>query len=103
MSIQDETSCEVSNETDKKINISPSFVFSRRNTIKKALPKHFVYAIPFYTNEWRMKCMAIDDDPKAWDVEVRNRVYHILPFSTISNDTSHLLTAVQKIIHDAYE
>ena len=94
---------EARHETDTKIYISPSFVFSRRNTRKKALPKHFVYAIPFYTNEWRMKCMAIDDDPGAWDVEVRNRVYHILPFSTISNDTSHLLTAVQQIIQSAYE
>lgn len=94
---------ETRHETDKKIYIPPYFVFSRRNTRKKALPKHFIYSVPFYTNEWRMKCMAIDDDPSAWDIEVRNRVYHILPFSTISNDTSHLLTAVQQIIRDAYE
>jgi hypothetical protein len=89
---------ETRKETDKKIHIPITHVFSRRNTQRKALPKHFVHAVPFYTSETTLKCMGIDDDPGAWDVEVRNRIYPILPFSPLYNHNMHLLMAVEEII-----
>lgn len=89
-------------ETDVKVVVPTSHVFSRRNTVKKALPKHFATMVPFYTSEQKKKCMGIDDDTGAWNVEVRDRVYAISRFSPLNNYRSDLLSAVYEIVTHGY-
>lgn len=82
-------------ETDQRLVVPVSHVFSTRNTEKKALPKHFKHILPFFNKDDIY--YAIDDDPAAWDVEVRLFVFPISPFSPLMNDSSHLLYAANSI------
>jgi hypothetical protein len=86
-------------ESDRIITIPIENVFSRRNTTKKALPKHFKNAIPFYCNESITNCVGIDDDPGAWDVEVQGNVYAISRFSPFNNHTYHLIAAAHEVVY----
>ena len=70
-------------------------VFSVRNHPRKAAPKTFDRALPFFANyEDGGAVLAVDDDPLAWDISIRHHVIPITPFQPVINSPDHLLNTL---------
>ena len=92
ISSRDPTTDNEQNLTD--VSIPLTRVFSTRYHPSRSVFKTFGCALPFAQFMDASAVLAVDNDPGAWDIAVRQHVIPISPFQPLNNSSEHLLHVI---------